>query len=144
MIIDLHGLTVAEATSMVLSSLLSFDNSSFDNTLTIITGKGTGALMNAILTLLEQEGRDFYILNPGSIVVNKKHENEINDWGTFNNPFGNDFLFEDTSTNEFLAFQKMELMDYIDNNINDFGDFDNTFEDDYFENNSFIWSKRKK
>ena len=76
MTIDLHGMQVNEAISAILSALLSFDFS-YDYQLVIITGKGTGALMNAALDLLDKEQR-MYQIDEGKIIVFKEDNEETN------------------------------------------------------------------
>lgn len=78
MIIDLHGMTVEDSISYILTSLLSLDIS-FHDTLTIITGNGFGFLMSSTLNLLDEEDRD-YIVDKGKIIVYKKDKEDVNDF----------------------------------------------------------------
>ncbi|MCP4336750.1 MAG: DNA mismatch repair protein MutS [Mycoplasma sp.] len=71
MIIDLHGLTVVEATSETLMALLTFEEDNLEYELTIITGVGTGRVKNAITDLLNEEGYIYEIINNGSIRIKK-------------------------------------------------------------------------
>ncbi|WP_022935028.1 Smr/MutS family protein [Mesomycoplasma moatsii] len=74
MTIDLHGLTVEEATREILVSLLNLDTS-YDYELIIITGKGTGTLMMATLKILDEEGR-VYHKEDGRVIVFKKEKTD--------------------------------------------------------------------
>lgn len=83
MIIDLHGMTVEDSISYILTSLLSLDIS-FHDTLTIITGNGFGFLMSSTLNLLDEEDRD-YIVDKGKIIVYKKDKEDVNDFSNWIN-----------------------------------------------------------
>ena len=74
--IDLHGMTEQDVTTYVMSSLLSFDISSFDQELEIITGKGWGILMGVVVDILNSERRK-YKVHEGRIIVYKNVESSI-------------------------------------------------------------------
>ncbi|QJR44423.1 Smr/MutS family protein [Mycoplasma miroungirhinis] len=55
-IIDLHGYNITKATAAVLNALFEFDNNSYENSLEIITGNGTGSLKLLVSDILDKEG----------------------------------------------------------------------------------------
>ena len=85
--IDLHGMTEEDVTTYVMSSLLSFDISSFDQQLEIITGKGWGILKGIVVDILKSEGWR-YMVEEGRIIVYKDYDSELNnDISDLNNIF---------------------------------------------------------
>ncbi len=68
MTIDLHGLTVLDAEIQTNMALLTFEQDDFETELEIITGKGTGAVFNAVSDYLIKEGYNFEIINNGGCI----------------------------------------------------------------------------
>ncbi|MGL6125386.1 MAG: Smr/MutS family protein [Metamycoplasmataceae bacterium] len=73
--LDLHGFSVEEATAQITMAFFSFKNNEYETELTIITGKGTGAMQTTFLNLIEEEATDFYCeeINGGGAYIVKKH-----------------------------------------------------------------------
>ncbi|QJG66799.1 Smr/MutS family protein [Mycoplasma phocoenae] len=75
--IDLHGLDIQEVTSKVLNAIYSLNNSN-DDSVELITGKGTGALKLRVEELLDEEGVDwdYYNADGTSFIVYKTYDDE--------------------------------------------------------------------
>ncbi|RMA79075.1 Smr domain-containing protein [Metamycoplasma subdolum] len=70
--IDLHGLSVSQATAKVLNALFEFNEDSYLDFLDIMVGNGTGALKLQVETLLEEEGYSFTYLNQTHSLIRVK------------------------------------------------------------------------
>lgn len=73
--IDLHGYNIDEATAKLMSALFSFDNDHYARTLKIICGRGSGAIKNRVLTILDQEDRK-YIARDVEVIIFKNDNND--------------------------------------------------------------------
>ncbi len=78
MTLDLHGYTEEEAVGQILSALLSFDLDGMDDQLEIITGKGTGVMMTTTLRILDEERREYDVLQGSVIVYKRKQFDDFN------------------------------------------------------------------
>ncbi len=70
--LDLHGLSVEEATSKILLELMSFTSNEYETELLVITGRGTGAMQTTFLNMMD-EYHDLHCveINSGSYLVTK-------------------------------------------------------------------------
>lgn len=74
-IIDLHGCNVEEATAKVINALFAFDIDKFSYSLNIICGRGEGVVKMIVLNILDDEKRDYKLINNGTEIVIFKNEN---------------------------------------------------------------------
>ncbi|MGL4343370.1 MAG: Smr/MutS family protein [Metamycoplasmataceae bacterium] len=66
--LDLHGLSVVEATSRVVSALFSFEEQDYEDELIIICGKGTGAIKISVIEILDEEDYYYEEINDGGAI----------------------------------------------------------------------------
>lgn len=74
--LDLHGLSVEEATSQILMILFSFDNDEFSDELIIVTGHGLNAMKTTFLNIIDDEAHKYtyqQINNGGSFIIKKRN-----------------------------------------------------------------------
>ena len=70
--LDLHGLSVEEATSRISMSLWSFEQDDYETELRVITGRGTGAMQTTFLNIVdEHDNLQCVEVNSGSYLVTK-------------------------------------------------------------------------
>ncbi len=80
MILDLHGLNEQEAYASIYTNLLTLDMDPFEQHLDIITGKGLGILKRITLDILDEDYRQYQIINEIIRVYKKsKEENEFSE-----------------------------------------------------------------
>lgn len=71
--LDLHGVDINKATSMVLNKFYDFDSYDYEDELVIVCGRGTGALILLVEQLLNENSYKYdYELNNYTFYIWKK------------------------------------------------------------------------
>ncbi len=72
--LDLHGLSVEEATGKITMALISFELDDYATELVVVTGRGTGAMQTTFLNLMDDDYPELYCkeINSGSYLVSKR------------------------------------------------------------------------
>ena len=72
MALDLHGLSVEQATSKISLELYSFTSDEYATELLVITGRGTGAMQTTFLNMIDEYDNLYCVeINPGLFSVTK-------------------------------------------------------------------------
>ncbi len=70
--LDLHGLSVEEATSKISLELFSFTSNEYESELLVITGRGMGAMQITFLNMIDEYDNLHCVeINPGLYSVTK-------------------------------------------------------------------------
>lgn len=76
--LDLHGVDINKATSMVLNKFYDFDSYDYEDELVIVCGRGTGALILLVEQLLNENSYKYdYELNNYTFYIWKKIKSHL-------------------------------------------------------------------